>query len=75
MPVPRRLTTTAPCSSAPCWPRRPPAAVDVAPVDVREIGTFGAINPVIAAANPLLMMVPHAAHGRRAVRRPRCATA
>lgn len=34
------------------------AAVDVAPVDVREIGAFGAINPVIAAANPLLMMVP-----------------
>lgn len=27
-------------------------------VDVREIGDLGAINPLISAANPLLMMVP-----------------
>lgn len=34
------------------------ATQPAAPVDVRQIGTLGAINPVIAAANPLLMMVP-----------------
>lgn len=27
-------------------------------LDVRQIGALGAINPIVAAANPLLMMVP-----------------
>ncbi|MCG2595116.1 type VI secretion system protein TssL, long form [Ramlibacter sp. XY19] len=34
------------------------AAPPVAPVDTRQIAGLAAINPVVAAANPLLMMVP-----------------
>ena len=34
----------------------PPLAV--AQVDTRQIAGLAAINPVVAAANPLLMMVP-----------------
>lgn len=34
------------------------APPQVAPVDTRQIAGLAAINPVVAAANPLLMMVP-----------------
>ena len=39
-------------------PVAPGIAADVPMVDPRHIGEFGAINPLIGAANPLLMMVP-----------------
>jgi type VI secretion system protein ImpK len=35
-----------------------PPPVNFAPVDTREVAALAAINPVIAAANPLLMMIP-----------------
>jgi type VI secretion system protein ImpK len=33
-------------------------APNAAPVEIRQIGTLGAINPLVAAANPLLITLP-----------------
>lgn len=39
-------------------PVKSAVSADAPMVDLRQIGEFGAINPLIGAANPLLMMVP-----------------